>query len=45
MILELAIASQADYIVTFNIKDFRDIEFFGVEAITPKGFLDLVRNL
>ena len=45
MILELAIASQADYIVTFNLKDFRNIEFFGIEAITPKDFLNLVRNL
>ena len=45
MILELAIASQADYIVTFNLKDFANIEHFGIEAITPKDFLDLVRNL
>ncbi len=45
MILELAIASQADYIVTFNLKDFRNIELFGIEAITPKDFLNLTRNL
>jgi len=45
MILELAIASQADYIVTFNLKDFRNIELFGIETITPKNFLNLVRNL
>ncbi len=45
MILELAIASQADYIVTFNLKDFRNIELFGIEAIAPKDFLNLVRNL
>lgn len=45
MILELAIASQADYIVTFNLKDFRNIELFGIEAIAPKVFLDLMRNL
>lgn len=45
MILELAIASQADYIVTFNVKDFQNIELFGIEAITPKDFLTLVRNL
>lgn len=45
MILELAIASQAEYIVTFNVKDFSNIELFGVEAITPKDFLNLVRNL
>lgn len=45
MILELAIASQADYIVTFNLKDFQNIELFGIKAITPKDFLTLVRNL
>ncbi len=45
MILELAIASQAGYIVTFNLKDFRNIELFGIETITPKNFLNLVRNL
>lgn len=45
MILELAIASQADYIVTFNLKDFRNTELFGIEAIAPKDFLNIVRNL
>jgi len=45
MILELAIATQADYIVTFNLKDFRNIELFGIETIAPKNFLNLVRNL
>jgi len=45
MILELAIAAQADYIVTFNLKDFRSIELFGIEAIAPKDFLNIVRNL
>lgn len=45
MILELAIASQADYIVTFNLKDFRNIELFGIEPIAPKDFLELVRSL
>lgn len=45
MILKLAIASQSSYIVTFNVKDFRNIESFGIEAITPKDFLQLVRSL
>ena len=45
MILELAIASNADYIVTFNLKDFRNIELFGIQAVAPKDFLNLVRNL
>lgn len=45
MILELAVASQAEYIVTFNIKDFTNIELFGIEAIKPGDFLNLLRNL
>jgi len=45
MILELAIASQSSYIVTFNLKDFRNIELFGIEAITPKDFLELAGSL
>ncbi len=39
MVLELAVAAQADYIVTFNIRDFANIELFGIEAITPAEFL------
>jgi putative PIN family toxin of toxin-antitoxin system len=45
MVLELAIASQSSYIVTFNVKDFANIEPFGIEAITPRDFLKLVREL
>jgi putative PIN family toxin of toxin-antitoxin system len=45
MILELAIASNADYIVTFNLKDFRNIESFGIKAILPSEFLEIVRKL
>jgi len=45
MILELAIASQSSYIVTFNLKDFENIAPFGIEAISPSDFLEMVRNL
>jgi len=45
MILELAIASQSSHIVTFNLKDFANIELFGIEAVTPSDFLYLARNL
>jgi putative PIN family toxin of toxin-antitoxin system len=39
MILELAAAAQAKRIVTFNLKDFRGVEQFGVLAIRPRDFL------
>lgn len=39
MILELAVAAQAKTIVTFNLKDFRGIEAFGIAARKPATFL------
>ena len=39
MLLELAVAAQAKYIVTFNIRDFRGSMKFNVEAIRPQIFL------
>jgi putative PIN family toxin of toxin-antitoxin system len=41
-ILELAVRSQADYIVTYNQKDFAAASEFGVKLITPKEFLTLL---
>ncbi len=40
MILELAVSAECPFIVTYNIKDFRGSEQFGVELIRPKDFLD-----
>ena len=40
MVLELAVAAQAVYIVSFNAKDFRFASRFGIEAITPKIMLE-----
>lgn len=40
MALELAVAAQAVYIVSFNAKDFRLASRFGIEAITPKIMLE-----
>ncbi|MCO5204126.1 MAG: putative toxin-antitoxin system toxin component, PIN family [Anaerolineae bacterium] len=45
MVLELAVAAQAQYIITFNIKDFRGIERFGVTAIKPRDFLVTIGEL
>ena len=39
MILELAVPSAAGYIVTFNVKDFANVELFGIEVVTPSEFL------
>ncbi|MFZ0544623.1 MAG: putative toxin-antitoxin system toxin component, PIN family [Candidatus Promineifilaceae bacterium] len=39
MILELADAARAKRIISFNLKDFRDIEQFGIVALRPRDFL------
>jgi len=35
----LAVAADCDFIVTYNQKDFRGVERFGLQIITPKEFL------
>lgn len=39
MLLELAVESGSQRIVTFNLRDFRGINQFGVFAVTPQEFL------
>jgi putative PIN family toxin of toxin-antitoxin system len=39
MVLEVAVAGDCDYIVTYNGKDFRGAEQFGVRVLTPHHFL------
>ena len=34
-LLELAIASQSSYIVTFNKRDFKNVEQYGIGVVTP----------
>jgi len=45
MVLELAVTASCNYIITYNVKDFKGIEKFGIKAITPKEFLELVGEL
>jgi putative PIN family toxin of toxin-antitoxin system len=42
MVLELAVASRARYIVTFNKRHFAAAGRFGIEVVTPKAFLDVI---
>ena len=39
MVLELAVAARAKRIITFNLKHFRGINVFGIEAVSPRDFL------
>jgi len=45
MLLDLAVAAQADFIITFNLKDFTRLELFGIQAILPSEFLSLMKKL
>ena len=44
-ILELAVRVSADFIITYNAKDFRAAAQFGVKLATPKEFLQYVGDL
>ena len=44
-VLELAVESQCDAIVTYNKRDFEGIDRFGLRAITPKEFLEEIGEL
>ncbi len=44
LVLELAVESNADYLVTHNIRDFAGSERFGVRVVTPGEFLAILRR-
>ncbi len=44
-ILELAVQSQSDYVITYNKRDFSGIEQFGIGLLTPKEFLKLLEEI
>lgn len=43
-IVELAVASRAQFIVTHNIRDFAEAVEYGIRVIRPQEFLRLVEN-
>ena len=45
MVLELAVTANCNYIITYNINDFKGIDDFGIEVMTPKEFLELIGEL
>ena len=44
-LLELAVESNSDYIVTFNTKDFAESDKFGIKAIKPSDFLQVIGEI
>lgn len=45
MVLELAVAGGCGHIITFNLKDFVNIAVFGIQAVRPKEFLQLIGEI
>ena len=45
LVLEAAIASHSDCLITFNKRDFPDSQRFGIRCLTPKEFLILIKEL
>ena len=42
-VLEVAVASKTQIIVTHNIKDFKGVEKFGIKAIPPGKLLEVIK--
>lgn len=42
-ILEVAVASKTKIIVTHNLKDFKGVKKFGIQAITPGNYLEVIK--
>lgn len=42
MVLELAVAAECNFIITYNLKDFEGIEAFGIQALSPQAFLQKI---
>jgi putative PIN family toxin of toxin-antitoxin system len=45
MVLEVAVAAQASYIVTHNVRDFGPALSFGIRAIRPGDFISMIKGL
>jgi putative PIN family toxin of toxin-antitoxin system len=45
LVLEAAIASHSDFIITFNQRDFPGSAQFGIRCLTPREFLILLKEL
>ena len=43
-VLELAVASASQAIVTHNVRDFSGAEAFGIPVVTPAAFLRLIEK-
>lgn len=45
LVLEVAVESESDYLVTHNLRDFAGAEQFDVEVIGPRRLLEIIGQL
>lgn len=45
MVLEVAVEAQCDYIVSYNKRDFANVDTFGLQVLTPAEFLTLIGEI
>jgi len=45
MVLEVAVAGQCEFIVTYNKRDFSDASKYGLKLMTPKEFLHTIGDM
>ena len=45
LVLELAVSANCEYILTHNVRDFRGSDKFGIRAITPREFLQIISEV
>jgi len=45
LVMEAAIASHSDFVITFNKRDFLESGRFGIECLSPREFLILIERL
>ena len=45
MVLELAVAAECEYIVTYNTRDFKGAGRFGVSIVPPINFLKAIGEM
>jgi putative PIN family toxin of toxin-antitoxin system len=43
-IIELAVAGRADYLVTWNVRDFDGAGEYGIKVVRPSEFLAMLKN-
>ena len=43
LVLEVAVESKSDFIISYNKKDFKNVSKFGLKLLTPQEFLKLIK--